>query len=153
MQHKFWPWKTRENRSQMAQNRKRNGNSIKWDITIYRKSSMEKTYRAESMYFKYGNELETYMQNSKQWMCISQRNGARPCFFFPNRSDKVLNCWASKGLVTYSQLLTENAINSFEIIASKYELAPGNTNVKHLSTSVISGHVNRIFFAIDWFFF
>ncbi len=42
--------------------------------------------------------------------------------FIPNRSDKVLDCWASKWLVTYSQLLTENTINSFEMTASKYEL-------------------------------
>lgn len=42
--------------------------------------------------------------------------------FIPSGSDNVLQCWAGKGLFSFSLFLTENITNTYEAMASRYGL-------------------------------
>lgn len=42
--------------------------------------------------------------------------------FIPGRSDKILQCWAGKGLVTFSQLFEKDIISAFNEVADRYDL-------------------------------
>ena len=44
--------------------------------------------------------------------------------FIPNRSNKILQSWIGKGLISFSRFLTENTINTYEAMASMYDLEP-----------------------------
>lgn len=54
--------------------------------------------------------------------CIYPREMAHDPAFKPKITDKILDCWANKGLVTYLQLITKQSKNSYAVIASRYEL-------------------------------
>ena len=61
--------------------------------------------------------------------CVYLREMVHSPDFTPNRTDQMLDCWANKGSVTSSQLLTKNTKDSFEIVASKFELDPKHFEV------------------------
>lgn len=79
-------------------------------------SMWKKIFRAESVCFKKYGMWQCICKNLKINECIYLRELAYNPNFMPNKS-KILECWASKELVSYSQL-TINTINSFEVISS-----------------------------------
>ena len=40
--------------------------------------------------------------------------------FIPHITDKILDSWTEKGLITFSQLLSSNTISSYKVIATKH---------------------------------
>ena len=55
--------------------------------------------------------------------CIYLREMARDPDLLPNKTDNILEEWSRKGLKVYSQMITNNIIDSFETLVDKFNIS------------------------------
>ena len=99
---------------------------IKW-INIENElatGSIGESQKQQLHLFRIGNTVRNWRRLCKKCKIQSKNVQLREMLhdpdFIPNRSDKILQYWAGKGLISFSQFLTENTINTCEAMTSRY---------------------------------